>query len=546
MKYAGGTVRFIRLLPVFLLLAVIFYPQGINALTFPDDETGDSAMADRYALWSKNLIDDGYWSEALAALERSRDFADVSSDISYLLACARAHANRPRVTVLEALNVALAANRWILHNSEDARLFRAETLIGLKAYSEALQELSLVSRGPREALLTLKVMVFSRPWEFHRYMREILDRYPRECEPVRVFFDYLRAEDAAGNNPGRNDIELLELIMLRLPLLLPDDPELAWMAAPFMRDTVEAGRIVSAYRAANKPVIASLPAAIKLGLIDEAAAISELFAYAGPFDIALLGEMWGLLRRDAERAIFSRNLTVFSGVITEDTNGDGIPETITEYANGMLVKASYDTAQTGIPELVVFFEAGDPKRALALLPPDIQGAPTDWYNRNSGPPSRKEAVIKWERYPAVLESELDGVKYIPRPLNFYFSPLNFVELWGSRLLFPQRDPLNPAMTRRVLATSCLTVERNSLEFSSGKEVVELSEGIPIRAREYVGSLMVSETDFLRGRPQLQWVDLDFDGWMETVRYFSRNYRQMEIEELWDYDREYARVVRNER
>ena len=75
--------------------------------------------------------------------------------------------------------------------------------------------------------------------------------------------------------------------------------------------------------------------------------------------------------------------------------------------------------------------------------------------------------------------------------------------------------------------------------------MELNQGIPVRAREFVDGLMVSETEFLRGRPQLQRVDLDLDGHMETVRFFRRNYREMEQEELWDYDRDFESVVRNE-
>jgi len=102
--------------------------------------------------------------------------------------------------------------------------------------------------------------------------------------------------------------------------------------------------------------------------------------------------------------------------------------------------------------------------------------------------------------------------------------------------------LTPPLTRRVLVSQSLRVERPSLEFPGGIEIVELNQGIPVRAREYVGNLMVSETDFLRGRPQQQRVDLDFDGKMDTVRFFKKEYRQMELEELWDFDRIYDRVV----
>jgi hypothetical protein len=197
----------------------------------------------------------------------------------------------------------------------------------------------------------------------------------------------------------------------------------------------------------------------------------------------------------------------------------------------MIVVSAYDINQDGIQDLVVLYEAGVPRQGQVLVPPE-----------RAGMPSKKLASIQWERYPSVLEAEFDGVRYIPRPLEFYFSPIRFVELWGSGVLFPQWDSLNPPLTRRTLVSQSFRVERPSLEFSGGREVVELSQGIPVRAREYVGELMVSETEFNRGRPQLQRVDLNFDGNMDTVRFFRRNYRPVELEDLWDYDRDYERVV----
>ena len=527
----GGRFRFLL---IFLLLGA-----GVYALD--DFSTGDSA-AGRYAQWAKNAMDEGRWKEALSALERAADFADVSSDISYLLALALSHENRPQGTVLGALDAALAVNRWKMCNPESARLLRADTLITLRAYPEALAELSRVGNSPGKAVLWLRALVSFRPNEFFSYMAETLDRYPRETGPVRIFFGFLKTEDESGRSPQKEDLELLELVCRRLPALLLKDPELAWMAAPFVRDTAEAKRLVQAYRAVNKPVIASLPIALKLGAIDENTALEELFGSAGhrSIGISLLGEIWDLLRTEEARALFRRNLSAFTGVITEDSDRDGISETSAEYDRGMPRQYSYDAVQDGIPDLTVYFEAGDPRRAKALIPPDVSVAGGPVYSSaNAG--SRKWAAIQWEQYPAVLETEYDGVRHIPRLLEFFYSPLKLDKLWGSELCFPRRDPLSPPLTRRVLVSNALRVERPSLEFPGGIEVVELSGGIPMRAREYVGDLMVAETEFLRGRPQLQRVDLDFDGRIDTARWFRRVYRQMELEELWDYDRDIART-----
>jgi len=544
-----GKFRF-RLLPVFLLafIPIVFSQEGPR---------GDAVMADRYAVWAKDTIEQGFWSEGLAALERANDFASVSSDISYLLALARSHENKPRETVIQALNMALAVDRWVLYYPESARLLKAENLIALKAYNEALVELSHVDRGAREAGLTLAALAAWRPSEFRRLLRETLDRYPRESEPVRLFFRFIANNDAAGQVPAGDDLDFLELIWRRLPALLLDDPELAWIAAPYIRDVDEARRMVSAYRAVNDPAPESLPISLKLGIIDEDTALDELFDYSHErhangniLDMALLGEIWELLDGENSLAVFRRNLASYTGVITEDADRDGFPETFAYYDRGWLTRCAYDTAQDGVPVLTVFFEGGTPNHALALIPPEsVSGGysalrgPAEGF-AESGLTTRKNAAIMWERYPAVLETELDGARFIPRPFDFNFSPVLFVELWGSGAFFPQRDPMTAPLTRRTLVSWSLRVERPSLEFRGGAEVVELNQGIPVRAREYVGNLMVAETEFLRGRPQIQWVDLDHNGRMDTVRYFSRAYRVMELEDLWNYDRDFDYTVNN--
>ena len=553
--HSKGAVR-ARLLPVLFFFAFALEVHPLDTVqSDASPARGDSAMAYRYALLAKSAIEEGLWGEALAGLERASDFAGVSSDISYLLALARSHENKSRGSVLEALERSLAVNIWNLCESESARLMKAGNLIALRAYSQALAELSMVRRSPEEAALTLKALALFKPDEFRRTITEVLDRYPREIEPVKIFLNFLKNEDALGRNPvdygrdqvvlmfqrGKDDLELLELIVRRLPVLLLKDPELAWMAAPFIRDRDDARRMIMAYRAVNEPAPASIPIALALGVIDDETAIEELFRFSSGkavIDIALLDETWELLRRVETRAVFMRNLSRYSGVITEDTDKDGFFEIFVEYSGGTPCLCTYDANQDRAPDMILYFEAGDPVRAQVYIPPD--------GNRGSGLPAGPGmAAVQWERYPSVLDVELDGVRYIPRPMEFNFSPFRFVELLGSPVLFSRADPLSPPLTRRVLVANALRIERPSLEFRGGVEQVELNQGIPVRAREFVGDLMVSETGFLRGRPQLQWVDLDFDGRMETVRYFARNYRQVELEELWNYDRDFSDEVLGE-
>jgi hypothetical protein len=213
----------------------------------------------------------------------------------------------------------------------------------------------------------------------------------------------------------------------------------------------------------------------------------------------------------------------------------------------MLVSYQTDDNQDRLPELIVEFEAGLPAAAMIALPPEA-GLGAISLN------------IRWEQYPAVLDAELEGERFIFRPLSFFYTPLKFREYPSQvllnqisldystgptqprNILFPERT-MAAALTRLVLIANSHMVERASAEFSGAVEEIELNNSIPIRAREYLNGRMVSETDFLRGRPIAQRVDLDLDGRLETVRHFRRSSLVIDgtlalPETLLDYERDY--------
>ncbi|MDR0314091.1 MAG: hypothetical protein LBI14_10915 [Treponema sp.] len=543
-----------------LFFSIVFFMITPAVLSAQTASRGDAAAAALYVQWAEDAINRGSWSEALIVLERGVDYANVSSDISYLLALARSYFQRPVGAVLEAVRRAIGTDRWNNYLPEDALLLEAEQLIILKSYGEALNILTGVSESPQSARLRLLALRFSsRTDEFLRYTEETFNRFPRETEPIRIFLDYLRVEDIYGLYPRQSERELFSLIERRLPSLLPLDPELAWMAAPFIRDTAEARRLVAAYRAVNEPVPASFPITLNLGLVDERIILEELFTpqnRAVGLDIFLLDTIWDLLG-DEGREIFRRNLLQYSGVIKIDANFDGISDAFVAYQTGLPVSYQADDNQDRVPELIVEFEVGLPTFALIALPPEVS------FGRSV---VSEEAVrrirINWEQYPAVLNAELEGERFIFRPFSFFYAPLQFREyptqvlqnqfsldysggtVQARNILFPERNTMIAALTRRVLIANSYQVERASAEFSGAVEVIELNSSIPVRAREYLDGRMISETDFLRGRPIAQRVDLDLDGRLETVRHFRRSSLTQDDgtlvppEILLDYERDY--------
>jgi len=496
-------------------------------------EQGDSAIADRYFLWAQQAIKAGKWTEARNALNRAADFADVSSDVSYLLALARFNTNESRGSVLQALEKALRTGRWTHYGETDARLLQAQQLVAMRRYTAALDSLAIF-RPPVETadaamlrLAALKGLVnggaVSYSAEFRRSMYDAMNRYPRDTRSIRLLFDYAKYAYANGREPNSDDIAMIELALERLPFLIPADPDLAWIAAPFINDIEKTRRLLANYRAVSpKPNPASLVPALNLGLLDDLDAIEELFApvvaNAAKFvvDKDLLVNLWNLLRTEDDRNYMAQKLRAFSGTITEDEDHDGYPESRAVYKLGVLEEYHFDADQDRLEDVTITFKSGKPQWArMPLLPADVF----------------------WECYPAVQQTMLESALYLPVPGGFRFEPLGFIEICASDstpgIIYPLREPLQEGITRRLLSSFAVSVQQPSMEFEGGIEHIYLDNGIPARSEVIKDNKVVSFTEFENGRPLVQWLDLDLDGRMETVRRYRRNFFTDRSALSWD-------------
>jgi hypothetical protein len=389
-------------------------------------------------------------------------------------------------------------------------------------------------------------------------MASALDQYSRDSRPLRIFLRY-----ATDRIPEGNERDLVSTILKRLPLLLDEAPDLAYLALPFIRDTEEARRLISSYRAEGGNESEAIPAALGLGVIDETMAIDELFQQSVQ-DKNLLLSVWKLLRSAGGQAQFRRNLAGFSGVIQEDMDGDGYPESWTRYRNGIIEEYNYDANQDGLFEWRLFWSAGVPIRgeiAVALEPPAGQaaregvpvppGGSVAFEEGAVGLPlrdsDRTKAQILWERYTALLKAGLETITYLFNPWEFSFTPLRFAEFPGAgtdSIVYPERDHLEARLTKRTLVSFAAMAERPSREFQGAVERITLARGIPQRTAEYLEGRMISVTEFILGRPTVQRIDLDLDGRMETVRRFRREAGPPGPGEgyLWDSPWDYTAVL----
>ena len=514
---------------------------------------GDAAVAERFVIWAEEAIEAGQWAQALTALERANDFADVSSDVSYLLAFVRSRNNQSRFLVLQALEKAIEVNQWRRYNEAQARLLQAEQLIAIRRFYAALDSLdvyrTLASETIDSALLRLRALKglalaglefppaimpigpaanfppttmpgVSPPaaLEFRNRTLETMDRNPADPRPLRILFEYANRR----RYPNEDDLALVEIALLRLPFLLEADPALAWMAVPFIGNLEEARRMLLAYRAGSfapgqgfTPNPASIAPALNLGLLDDMDAVDELFAsdQGEPvLDRDLIAAVGDLLRSDEGRDYLAERLHSFTGVITRDENLDGIPESRIVFRDGVLQTFYHDADQDGLADQVIAFDTGLPLRGEVLALPEA------FFDGDI-----ERALVIWGRYPSVQQVITREEAFVFAPGNFHYSPIGFENLGASAtfdgLLVPVRNHLSQGLTRRALVMSAVILERSCPEFEDGTERIYMRQGMPVLSEVRAGGLLISVTEFQNGFPVIQRVDLDRDGRMETVRRF---------------------------
>jgi tetratricopeptide (TPR) repeat protein len=272
-----------RLIPAAALTAffavsgVCAQSPGVSAPDPGEGGQGGAALADRYVSWVEEQIARERWTAALLALERAGDFAGESSDISYLSALCRFHLDYARRPILEKLRQALETGRWYRYAPLDAEILEARILVQLRRYKDALSVLSKLPESLESSELSLAALKGAGDGPaFRAAASRALSLYPRASGPAALVLDYGRSR-----LPREGDRDLVNLVLRRLPLLLDEDPDLAYKALPFIRDSGEARRLIAAYRASGNPSPLSLPPALNLGRVSEIQAIEELFT-SGP------------------------------------------------------------------------------------------------------------------------------------------------------------------------------------------------------------------------------------------------------------------------
>jgi len=519
----------------------------------------DSQAAQQYVQWIQQAIDEQRWDEALAAAKRAMDFSGVSSDVSYLFAVVQSHfkSSIRQKTVVESLNKAIDANRWVKYGEYNAQLLKAQMLISMREYQSAITCLDKIdAAGSRADAVMLRLLAWrgmangKEPGNDYAYALAMfrsqallaMDRFPRDPRPLRIFFEYAHNRKPQPSELPESDVNLLELALKRLPFLQEADPELAWLAAPFIRNTDDARRSAAAYRSGSlsndknfKPNTASVPVALNLGLIDDKTAIEEVFSAVTENESALKKEIiidtYKLLRSEEGRDIFTRKLLTFSGFIIIDDDNDGYIENAVHYNAGFIDYLTDNNSNNDFSFTVNFGQDNNPEKVSTFVS----------KNDSSREKSLSRRInLQWERYPSVKQADLENETFKFGPVFFSYAPIKFIELGGSDkltgLLYPELAYQYITVTYKALLSFCSSYSRPSLEIDGAAETIYMDSGVILRAVETLSGRQVSVTEFEKGLPVVQHIDIDLDGRMETIRRFRRPPANYEMENILDYRR----------
>ena len=485
----------------------------------------ENSLAMVYVQHALREIETGRWNEARVILEQGAAFGEASSDFNYLSALLFLKMGEPVGKVLAYLEKAQQIQRWTLYTPEEALLLHAQVWIRLRNYAAALAILRRLPSTADTLYFSCQALFLNgNSQEAFSLLDQALQRYPQD-----VRFVYLATQRVNKQNPSTMERQILERIYQRRRVLWDLDAELLWRLVPFLSQRSEQIQALERYRVQQRLTAEALPVLVLYGTMDETIGIEQLFTNQR-IEKKVLESLWSALRGETSRSLFLERLQSFSGVITEDLDGDGWSEIQLTYTKGMLSIYSYDADQDGIAELIIWSEDGVPQRARVRYEGKGTEEPEQEKRRVEAfaPPfsdtEQTWVELEWQMYPRIGQAKVENRGYLFNPEEFQWAPLQFMPLFrdakGTVFRYPSLENPLPRITERSLWSFAVTVVRPGSLMPGSWEKLEVQVGVIQRSTETYEGKILRETFYERGLPVRETLDTDKDGRMETrKRYF---------------------------
>ena len=529
LKTIKRRILLIETLLVFLLPAMAVYSQTVNR----ELQQMNTSYALQYLQKAAALYTDANYAEALEYVEKGMTFDDSFADFFYLKAQCLIQLNGTRAQSLDAAEAALASGLKLrIYNRDKLVLLLARLYTETERYNEAIQVLDSLAfdSADRDFYRASALYGLGRDGQARDVIETALNRWSFDVRFPRLFF--LQERDKAMTRAGK---KLADSLLQQLYVWIEQEPSLAVYAAPFDPNPQENSRRLKVYRnmhtmdSKNLDVqmqLATVLAELRYGVIDEKTAVKEFFAVTTAAHLPQkanvkmplislysdqLIELCRLTGTNDVRKEIGKRLKVFSGVLLEDDNHDGIPSTAVFFEQGRPVSAYFDLNQDEVYEYQVQCNFGAPNVIIT---------PKNGY------------TVQYDTYPAIhsIVQRAEKREYTMRPLALRWEPVAQTEL---DLRLRDTDAEAPAFFTLRLRNNARLLQEHDFIFSVlySEEPSSLDENAVVRTHFEDGLMISAETkrgvqtlavnQYRNGVLAQKEYDYDGDGVFEILEQYSK-------------------------
>ena len=419
-----------------------------------------------------------------------------------------------------------------IYNRDKLVLLLARLYTETERYNEAIQVLDSLAfdTADRDFYRASALYGLGRDGQARDVIETALNRWSFDVRFPRLFF--LQERDKAMTRAGK---KLADSLLQQLYVWIEQEPSLAVYAAPFDPNPQENSRRLKVYRNMHtmdskhldvQMQLATVLAELRYGVIDEKTAVKEFFAVTTAAHLPQkanvkmplislysdqLIELCRLTGTNDVRKEIGKRLKVFSGVLLEDDNHDGIPSTAVFFEQGRPVSAYFDLNQDEVYEYQVQCNFGAPNVIIT---------PKNGY------------TVQYDTYPAIhsIVQRAEKREYTMRPLALRWEPVAQTEL---DLRLRDTDAEAPAFFTLRLRNNARLLQEHDFIFSVlySEEPASLDENAVVRTHFEDGLMISAETkrgvqtlavdQYRNGVLAQKEYDYDGDGVFEILEQYSK-------------------------
>lgn len=532
------------------ILTLLFFVFNARLLTFGQNansnylqknvETANQRTALRCLNLANNYLSEKNYNAALSQVSLGLEYAQNISDLWYVLAYSQLNLEKSKAEVLENLEKSLDLNNWVEYNKDSARIFYADILCDTLRFAEVFDVLD------SKPMLYSSDAEYIRAKAYYRLGDENSVQKAREKIDVarRIYSDdtrfpllFFKFENPQSQN--QNVIKISEFfvneILQNFDKFPDENAELEIYASLFAKGEIQE-RLLKSFQARNlrHPLFAII--ALQSSLISEKYAFDYFVNFADDeINLKFINEFLVLL---TEPDLISQARDYFigySGVIVQDTDGDGLNNLYVKYSRGRPETIFYDKNQDGKLDWNLICDFGVPINANV-------------YSKNF--------IVTWKNYPSIETLKFPQKRYSFVNKSLEWTPVN-ISSENDISKICSIDFFYPIISEKISefnyaseeALENLTSENRMAENQSSKESAEnLTENLLISCASYFeidsktqnqisvrfildnGNIqsaiyfknqkIFAQAQFENNLPVARIVDFDDDGIYETTEFYE--------------------------